>query len=55
MAAVYSAMDSAERGDVVVISGKGPEKTLRIGSLSIDYSDYNAVRSWSIERGVRML
>lgn len=54
-AAVYSAMDSAESGDVVVISGKGPEKTLRIGSLSIDYSDYNAVRSWSIERGVRML
>ncbi len=50
--AVHEAMDSAEPGDVVVISGKGPEKYLRIGSESVPYSDGDALRTWANERGV---
>lgn len=51
-AAVYEAMDSAKQGDVVVVSGKGPEKFLRIGSESIPYSDGETLRRWAVERGV---
>lgn len=51
-AAVYEAMDSAKPGDVVVVSGKGPEKYLRIGSESIPYSDGDTLRRWADERGV---
>ena len=51
-AAVYEAMDSAKPGDVVVVSGKGPEKFLCIGSESIPYSDGETLRRWAVERGV---
>ncbi len=50
--AVRTALNSASRGDVVVISGKGPEKFLRIGPKSIPYSDGGAVDQWAKERGV---
>ena len=51
-AAVYEALDSAKSGDVVVVSGKGPEKYLQIGSESVPYSDGATLRRWADERGV---
>lgn len=54
-AAVYEALDSAKSGDVVVVSGKGPERFLCIGTESFPYSDAEAVKGWAVERGVRVL
>ena len=53
--AVRSALDGAEQGDVVVLSGKGPEKHLVIGTEKIPYSDREEVFSWAEERGVTVL
>ena len=50
--AVRAALDSAKESDVVLLSGKGPEKYLHIGSEKIPYSDGEAVRKWAIERGL---
>lgn len=50
--AVRTALDEARRGDVVVLSGKGPEKYLVIGGDKIPYSDRGEVLSWAHDRGV---
>lgn len=50
--AVRTALDEARRGDVVVLSGKGPEKYLIIGREKIPYSDRDEVLSWAQDRGV---
>ena len=44
--AVFTALSVAAPGDVVVISGKGPERYLQIGSEKIPYSDAETVKSW---------
>ncbi|MDI9369577.1 MAG: UDP-N-acetylmuramoyl-L-alanyl-D-glutamate--2,6-diaminopimelate ligase [Synergistota bacterium] len=54
-AAVYEALDSAKPGDVVAVTGKGPEKYLCIGDESFPYSDVGAINSWALERGVGVL
>ncbi len=53
--AVRAALDDARSGDVVVLSGKGPEKYLVIGKEKIPYSDRDEVLSWARESGVTLL
>ena len=50
--AVFAALDEAERGDVVVISGKGAEPYLEIKGVKYPYSDRDVVGEWSTSRGV---
>ena len=44
--AVRTALSVAAPGDVVVISGKGPERYLQIGAEKIPYSDAETVNAW---------
>ena len=44
--AIAAALDSAGPGDVVVVSGKGPEKFLIIQGKKIPYSDAETVDEW---------
>lgn len=50
--AVRSALDEAHEGDVVAVTGKGPEKYLIIGNQTIPYSDRETVLDWAQERGL---
>jgi len=50
--AVRTALDEAGAGDVVAITGKGPEKYLHIGSDFIPYSDKQTVLEWTAEKGL---
>jgi len=50
--AVNHALDSAMRGDAVLVSGKGPEKNIIFSDRSIPYSDIEAVKEWCRSRGV---
>ena len=45
--AVCTALSVAVAGDVVVVSGKGPERYLQIGREKIPYSDAETVEAWS--------
>ena len=49
-AAVWTALDEAKEGDIVAITGKGPEKNILMGNRSIPYSDREAVLEWARER-----
>lgn len=53
--AVRTALDEARRGDVIVLSGKGPEKYLIIGREKIPYSDRDEVLSWAQDIGVKVI
>lgn len=44
--AVRTALSVAAPGDVVVVSGKGPERYLQIGERKMPYSDAETVNSW---------
>ena len=44
--AIETALDEVKEGDVVVISGKGPEKYLIIGDKYLQYSDAEEVLLW---------
>ena len=44
--AIKTALDEVREGDVVVISGKGPEKYLIIGNKYLQYSDTGEVLLW---------
>lgn len=50
--AVHTALEKARKGDVVAVTGKGPEKYLLIGSQKIPYSDRAAVFSWVKKKGL---
>lgn len=50
--AVRAALDQASPGDVVVISGKGPEEHILIKDRKIPYSDADAVRRWAKDRAL---
>ncbi|MCF4150533.1 UDP-N-acetylmuramoyl-L-alanyl-D-glutamate--2,6-diaminopimelate ligase [Dethiosulfovibrio sp. F2B] len=50
--AIYKALDMSREGDVVVISGKGPENYILIKGKKTPYSDSESVRSWGEDRGV---
>ena len=51
-AAVRKALDEAQKGDVVAVTGKGPEKHIVIGGRNIPYSDRETVLEWAQERGL---
>lgn len=44
--AIHRGLSMLGAGDVLVVSGKGPEKYLQIGSVKTPYSDAETVRSW---------
>ena len=44
--AIKTALDDIKAGDVVVLSGKGPENYLIIGGEYLPYSDAGEVQSW---------
>lgn len=50
--AVRTALSEGRPGDVVLISGKGPEKNIVIGERKIPYTDREAVFAWASEKGV---
>jgi UDP-N-acetylmuramoyl-L-alanyl-D-glutamate--2,6-diaminopimelate ligase len=50
--AVYSSLDRAERGDVVLIAGKGPENYIEYGDRRVPFKDADAVLDWAKEREV---
>jgi UDP-N-acetylmuramoyl-L-alanyl-D-glutamate--2,6-diaminopimelate ligase len=50
--AIRKALDWARDGDVVAVTGKGPEKYLIIGNQTIPYSDRETVLDWAQERGL---
>jgi UDP-N-acetylmuramoyl-L-alanyl-D-glutamate--2,6-diaminopimelate ligase len=53
--AIRQAIELAARDDVIVVSGKGHERTLQIGGRTVSFSDVEAVRSASgwLPPGVR--
>ena len=53
--AVYAALNDAKNGDIVVISGKGPEREIIYENHRIPYNDLDAVISWSQKTGVTVL
>ncbi|GHV51154.1 UDP-N-acetylmuramoyl-L-alanyl-D-glutamate--2,6-diaminopimelate ligase [Synergistales bacterium] len=50
--AVYSSLDRAKSGDVVLIAGKGPENYIEYGDYRVPFKDADAVLEWAKERGV---
>ena len=54
-AAIFKALDWCEKGDLLVLSGKGPEPYLEINGVKHPYSDKGVVETWARERGVRIL
>ncbi|MDY3869336.1 MAG: UDP-N-acetylmuramoyl-L-alanyl-D-glutamate--2,6-diaminopimelate ligase, partial [Pyramidobacter sp.] len=54
-AAIKAALDWCEPGDLLVLSGKGPEPYLEINGVKHPYSDKGAVENWMAEKGVRAL
>lgn len=53
--AVYCALNEAKDGDIVVISGKGPEREIVYENHRIPYNDLDAIVSWSQKTGVKIL
>ncbi len=50
--AVETALDQASSGDMVVISGKGPEDYILMKGEKFPYSDADAIRRWAKNKGV---
>ncbi len=50
--AIRRALDQAELGDIVVISGKGPERYILVGDTKIPYNDAQEVQRWGEDRGL---
>ena len=48
--AIKTALDEINAGDVVVLSGKGPENYLIIGDKYLPYSDAGEVQSWLLNK-----
>jgi UDP-N-acetylmuramoyl-L-alanyl-D-glutamate--2,6-diaminopimelate ligase len=44
--AIYKVLEEMRPGDVLVVSGKGPEKFLSIGTKRLPYNDAETVRAW---------
>ncbi len=51
--AIFQALDNSGDGDVVVLSGKGPEPYLEIQGVKYPYSDRETVITWAEKRGVQ--
>jgi UDP-N-acetylmuramoyl-L-alanyl-D-glutamate--2,6-diaminopimelate ligase len=52
--AVFAALGLLEPGDVLVLSGKGPEKFLAVKDEKIPYSDAETVEEWIARRADRV-
>ncbi len=52
--AIGEALDWCVPGDLLVLSGKGPEPYLEINGVKHPYSDRGAVESWAKAKGVRL-
>ncbi|MFA0887518.1 MAG: UDP-N-acetylmuramoyl-L-alanyl-D-glutamate--2,6-diaminopimelate ligase [Synergistales bacterium] len=50
--AIRHALDNARAGDIVLVSGKGPEPYIIIGDKTLPYSDKNVVKEWAEARGL---
>lgn len=51
-AAIKKALDWCRSGDLLVISGKGPEPYLEINGVKYPYSDKSIVEQWAGEKGM---
>ncbi len=54
-AAIGKALDWCREGDVLVLSGKGPEPYLEINGVKYPYSDRGAVEKWARRKGLKTL
>jgi UDP-N-acetylmuramoyl-L-alanyl-D-glutamate--2,6-diaminopimelate ligase len=52
MEAIHFALDHARPGDIVLVSGKGPEPYIIIGNDTLPYSDKQTVKDWAMTRGM---
>lgn len=50
--AIHHTLDQAKAGDVVLVSGKGPEPYIIIGDKKLPYSDKRTVKDWAQARGL---
>ena len=50
--AIHFALDNASPGDIVLVSGKGPEPYIIIGEDHLPYSDRETVKDWAEARGM---
>jgi len=50
--AIHYALDHARPGDVVLVSGKGPEPYIIIREKTLPYSDKETVKNWAKSRGM---
>jgi UDP-N-acetylmuramoyl-L-alanyl-D-glutamate--2,6-diaminopimelate ligase len=50
--AIRFALDHAAPGDIVLVSGKGPEPYIIIGDKTLPYSDKQTVKDWAKARGL---
>mgnify|MGYP000089807839 CR=1 FL=1 len=50
--AIHYALDRAKSGDIVLVSGKGPEPYIIIGEKFLPYSDKETVKNWAEARGM---
>ncbi len=50
--AIHYALDCAKAGDIVLVSGKGPEPYIIIGEKTLPYSDRETVKNWAKARGM---
>ena len=53
--AISVALTEAEKGDVVVVAGKGPERYMQIGHEKIPFQDFEELSKWCRKTGVEVL
>ncbi len=53
-AAIHKALEWCRGGDLLVLSGKGPEPYLEINGVKHPYSDKNTVFEWAKEKGLKI-
>ena len=51
--AIFSVLDRAGGGDVILIAGKGPERNIIFSDRVIPHQDSESVEEWSLARGVK--
>ena len=52
---LYFALDHARANDVVLITGKGPERQIIFKDHVVAYSDFDALKEWCDSRGKKFL
>lgn len=53
--AIEMALTEAEKGDIVVIAGKGPERYMQIGSQKVPFQDFEELEAWCRRNNVEVL